>query len=177
MQMNVSLDGVADHTVAIADNELHNFAAEVLRSLDLLLFGRVTYQLMEGYWPHAHDDPDATRSMKDFADMFNAMPKIVFSKTLQEAGWQNSRIVRENAVEEVARLKRQPGKNLSIGGISISRELMRHGLIDEYILLVHPVVWGTGRRLFDGMEDRINLKLIETRKFKSGVIVLRYAAL
>jgi dihydrofolate reductase len=176
MQMNVSLDGVADHTVAIADNELHNFSAEVLRGLDLLLFGRVTYQLMEGYWPRAHEDPQATRSMKDFADKFNAMPKIVFSSTLQEAGWQNSRIVRENAVEEVNRLKRQPGKNIGIGGISISRELMKHGLIDEYLLLVHPVVWGAGRRLFDGMENRINLRLVDTRKFRSGVIVLRYEA-
>ncbi len=174
MEMNISLDGCADHTVAIADDELHDFAAQMLDSVDIELFGRVTYQLMESYWPHAHEDPQATQSMIRFARKFNAMPKIVFSQTLQKADWQNTRLVRENAVEEVARLKRQPGKDLSIGGISISQDLMRHGLIDEYWLLVQPVVWGKGTRLFDGVDTRVNLKLLETKTFKSGVVVLHY---
>jgi len=174
MEMNVSLDGCADHHVAIADDELHKFASDQLDNIDLLLFGRVTYQLMESYWPNAHKDPQATKIMIEFADKFNALPKIVFSKTLQKADWQNSRIIRDNAIEEIIRLKKLPGKNLSIGGISISQELMKKGLIDEIIILVQPVLWGKGRRLFDGLENRNNLNLVETKTFNSGVVVLRY---
>ncbi len=110
MQMNVSLDGVADHNVAIADNELHDFATEQLEDTDLLLFGKVTYLLMESYWPHTHEDPEATPSMVEFAQKFNALPKIVFSRTLKEARWQNSRIVTTDAAEEVRKLKRQAGE-------------------------------------------------------------------
>ncbi len=176
LQMNVSLDGCADHTVAIADDELHEFATRQLDSIDTLLFGRVTYQLMESYWPHAREDPQATGSMIEFADKFNPIPKIVFSKTLREAGGKNTRIISDNVIEEVIKLKRQPGKNLSIGGISICREFMKQGLIDEYLLLVQPVIWGEGRRLFEGLEGRINLKLIDTKTFTSGVVVLRYAS-
>jgi dihydrofolate reductase len=167
MHMNVSIDGCADHTVALADDELHVFAADLLDNVDISLFGRVTYQLMESYW-------QATRSVIEFADKFNAMPKIVFSRTLEKAEWNNTRLVRDDAVKEVIRLKQQPGKSLSIGGISISREFMRRGLIDEYWLLVHPVIWGKGRRLFDGLDKRIEVKLVDTRTFKSGVIVLHY---
>jgi len=174
MQMNVSLDGVADHTVAIADDELHEFAASQLDNVDTLLFGRVTYQLMESYWPYAYRDPKATKSMIEFANKFNAMPKIVFSRTLRKIEGKNTRLVRNNVVEEVIRLKQQSGKNLSIGGISICQEFMRHGLIDEYLLLVQPVIWGKGKRLFDGLKDRTKLKLIDTKTFRSGVVVLHY---
>ena len=110
MQMNISLDGSADHMVAIADDELHDFAAEQLDNLDIALFGRVTYELMAGYWPHADRDPEATWSMKNFAKKFNAMPKIVFSQTLKIADWENTKLIRSNAVEEIKRLKQQPGK-------------------------------------------------------------------
>ncbi len=174
LAINVSLDGFADHTVAIADDELHEFYSGLLDNTDIALFGRVTYQLMESYWPRAHEDPQATKSMLDFAGRFNAIPKIVFSRTLQKAGWNNTRLVRDNMVEEVIRLKQQSGKDISIGGISVSRELVKRGLIDEYWLVVQPVIVGKGRRLFDGLDDRINLKLLDTKTLKSGVVALHY---
>ena len=172
--INVTLDGVADHTVTIVDDELHEFFSGVLDNTGIMLFGRVTYQLMESYWPHAHRDPKATKSILDFADKFNAIPKIVFSRTLQRADWNNTRLIRDNMVEEVIRLKQQSGKDISIGSISIAQGFMRRDLIDEYWLLVHPVVVGRGRRLFDGLRDRVNLKLIDTKTLKSGVVALHY---
>ncbi len=174
MMKNVSLDGCADHRVAVADDELHDFATKLLDSVDIELFGRVTYELMESYWPHAIEDPNATQSMIRFADKINAMPKIVFSKTLEKPKWNNTRLVRSDLVEEVATLKREVGKALSVGGISVCQELMRHGLIDEYWILVHPVIWGKGMRLFDDRTEKIELKLMDTRTFNSGVVVLHY---
>jgi dihydrofolate reductase len=174
MQMNISIDGFADHTVAIADDELHEFASEMLDKLDIALFGRVTYQLMESYWPQAERDPNESKSVIAFARKFNAMPKIVFSKTLQNAGWNNTQLIKEDLVKEVIRLKQQPGKILSIGGLKVCRELIRHGLIDEYWLLVHPVIVGKGRRLFEGLEKAIDLKIVGVRAFKSSAVVLHY---
>ncbi len=113
--------------------------------------------------------------MLRFADKFNAIQKIVFSRTLQKAAWNNTRLVTEDMVDEVIRLKRQPGKDISLGGIGISQEFMRRGLIDEYWLAVQPVVVGNGRKLFDHLDERINLKLVDTKVFKSGVVVLHYS--
>jgi dihydrofolate reductase len=102
--------------VALADDELHDFAARQLADVDRLLFGRVTYELMEGYWPHAHDDPQATRSMKAFADRYNALSKIVFSRTLRKVEGQRTRLIRDHVFEEVVRLKQLPGGNMALGG-------------------------------------------------------------
>jgi len=174
LAINVSLDGFADHAVFAADDELHDFFSELLDVTDIALFGRVTYQLMENYWPHAHEDPKATRGMLRFAEKFNAVPKIVFSRTLRKADWSNSRLVAENMVDEVINLKKQPGKNISLGGISTSQEFMRLGLVDEYWLAVHPVIIGQGRRLFEGVHERVNLKLMDIKTFRSGVVALHY---
>ncbi len=172
--MNISLDGVADHTVAIADDELHEFATHLLETVDTVLFGRVTYQLFESYWPVAHEDPQATRSELAFADRINAIPKVVFSKTLQQAGWNNTQLVKGDAVKEVMKLKQGTGGSLSLGGISLIQTFMKLKLIDEYWLLVQPVIWGKGRRLFEGVSDRLDLKLVDSLTFKSGVVVLHY---
>jgi len=174
LAINISLDGFADHTVAIADDELHEFSSGLLDDTDIALFGRVTYQLMENYWPHAHEDPNATKAELDFSDKFNAIQKIVFSRTLQKAEWNNTRLIKDNMVEEVVKLKQQDGKAISLGGISIAQEFMRRDLIDEYWLAVQPVVAGKGRRLFENLTGKIKLKLIGTLKFKSGVLVLHY---
>ncbi len=175
LSMNVSLDGFADHTVAVAaDDEMHDFFSGLLDDTDIELLGRVTYQLMESYWPNAHQDQRATRSMLAFADKYNAVPKIVFSRTLKKADWNNTSVCSDNMVHEVIRLKQQPGKNISLGGISISQEFIRRGLIDEYWLVIHPVVVGKGRRLFDDQNDTINLTLVDTKVFKSGAVVLHY---
>ncbi len=172
--VNVTLDGYTDHTVGIVDNELHDFFTRQLDDVDMLLFGRVTFQMMESYWPHAESDPESTGSEKMFAQKFNALPKIVFSQTLQKTEWNNSRIMRSNLVEEVLKLKKQPGKDISAGSISIFQELMRHNLIDECWFLVHPVLTQKGKRLFDGVANAINLTLVDTKTFASGVVVLHY---
>jgi len=172
--INVSLDGFADHTVAIADDELHQFFSSLLDETDIELFGRVTYQLMESYWPHAHNDPNATCVILEFADRFNSISKIVFSKSLLKAEWNNTKLIKGNAIEEVKKLKQQPGKNISIGGISLATALMKAGLIDEYLILIHPVAAGKGRQLFEGINEKRKLKLADTQVFKSGVVVLHY---
>jgi len=175
MSMNVSLDGCADHRVAVADDELHDFVSNLFNNVEILLFGRVTYELMASYWPHAHEDPNATASMLRFAKKINAMQKIVFSKTLEKADWNNTSLAKNDMVEEVIKLKQESGKALSAGGISVCQELMRHGLIDEFWILVHPIIWGKGRRLFDDSSDKkVRLRLLSTKTFKSGVVVLHY---
>ena len=161
-QVNVSLDGFADHTAVIADDELFEFSTRQMDKMDMLLFGRVTYQLMEG-WHQTPDDPGASKKMVEFANKFNSMPKVIFSRTLQQTGWTNERLVRDNVVEEVIRLKQQSGKDLSIGGLDLPQALARQGLIDEYLLLLHPLIVGKGKRLFEGLEEKINLKLIDTK--------------
>lgn len=172
--INISLDGFADHTVAIADDELHKFYTDQLNTLDTVLFGRVTYQLFESYWPTAPGDPNATKSMVEFAHKINALPKIVFSKSLQGAGWNNTQLVKGDAVEEIINLKQGIGKSMSVGGIRLAQSLMKLSLIDEYWLLVQPIIVGEGRRLFAGESDRRDLKLVDTKSFHSGVVVLHY---
>ena len=173
--INVSLDGFADHTVGVGpDDELLKFFSDLLDETGVAVFGRVTYQLMESYWPHAHEDPKATKGMLEFADKFNAVPKVVFSRTLQEANWSNTRLVRENMIEEVVKLKGQTAKDILLDGISISQEFIRLGIVDEYWIVLHPVLGGKGRRLFDGLNSRANLKLMDSRTFRLGVIALHY---
>ncbi len=174
--MNISLDGYVDHTVAVAaDDELHQFAADFLKNVDLMLFGRTTYQLMEGYWPDAAHDPKATKGEINFADKINSLPKIVFSQTIKEVEWNNARLGRGDIVGEVIRLKKESGKSISVGGISIFRELMKRGLIDEFWFLIQPVIVGEGKRLVEGVGNEIDLKLIETKTFNSGVVVNHYS--
>ena len=147
--------------------ELEQLSIEQSKSVGMLLFGRVTYEGMATYWSSATGE---------VADFMNHIPKIVFSKTLERAEWSNTRLVRANAEEEVARLKQQPGKDLFIfGSANLSSMLMRHGLIDEYRLGLNPLILGAGNPLFKPSPDRMKLKLLEARPLKSGVVILRYA--
>lgn len=175
LAINISLDGYADHTIAIADDELHEFFSGLLDETGIQLFGRITYQMMESHWPHVHQDPAASKSDLDFADRFNAIPKIVFSATLEKAEWNNTTLVRSDALEYVERLKKVEGKNLFIGGIKLAKSFMNYGLVDEYWLVVHPVMAGNGTRLFENVNEKLNLRLIKTRVLKSGVVALHYA--
>ena len=109
-----------------------------------------------------------------FADRINPLPKIVFSRTLEEVGWNNTRIINSDLIEEVRRLKQQPGKSLSVGGLSIAAELANHGLIDELWFLVQPMAAGKGKHLSEGLNKKVELKLVDTKEFKSGVVVLHY---
>jgi dihydrofolate reductase len=173
--INVSVDGYADHTVGTGvDDDLFGFFSGLLEDMDLVVFGRVTYQLMEAAWPNARNDPSSTKRALDFADKFSAIPKIVFSRTLDSAHWNNTRLMREDMVREMTRLREQRGKNILVDGISIAKELMRRGMIDEYWFVVHPIVSGKGKRLFDTTEKTTTLRLLDTKVFKSGVVALHY---
>jgi dihydrofolate reductase len=153
------------------DEEFNEFAINQLNSVDVLLFGRVTYELMASYWP----TPAATTNDPIVADKMNSLPKIVFSKTLASVEWQNTRLVKENIAEELAKLKQQPGKDLIIFGSSdLAVTFIQHGLIDEYRIMVNPVVLGNGKPLFKGIKDKLNLKLLGTKLFGSGNVLLYY---
>jgi dihydrofolate reductase len=174
---NITIDGYADHTAGIVDDELHDFFTSLLDTIDVTLMGRKTYQLMENYWPKAHEDPNATNSTINFADKFNALNKIVFSNTLTEVKWKNSRLASESLLNVVSDLKNRNGKNISAGSLSIADQLFNTNLIDEFWFLIHPVVLGKGKKLFDGQEMKSQLQLIDIKKFNSGVVVLHYKKL
>ena len=172
--INVTINGYADHTNVIADDDLHDFFTDLLNDVDVALFGRKTYQLMESYWPNARNYSRCTDSEKYFADKINSVNKIVFSKTLNSVSWENSELRKKDLIEEVSTLKKQNGKNISIGSLSLASQLLTTKLIDEYYFLVHPFVLGDGNRLFDTFNQKLELTLIDTIKFRSGVIVLHY---
>jgi dihydrofolate reductase len=149
------------------DEEFFDYARAMLRAADTLLFGRATYQHMANHWPTAPAD--------EIADKMNNLPKIVFSKTLQTAEWKNSRLVKDNAVEEVSKLKQQAGKDLVVlGSAMLASSLMQRGLVDEYRVILQPVLIGGGNLLFRDITKRIQLKLISARTFGSGVVLLSY---
>ncbi len=172
--MNITLDGSADHTAAIADEELHDFFTGLLADTDTILFGRKTYDLMESYWPNASSDPRSTGSEIRFADQINSVKKLVFSRTLKNTEWHNASIAKGSLEEEVLSLKQGSGKIISVGSISLAAALSEKGLIDEYRLLIHPIIASGGIRIFDTLSSRINLKLIDMKQFGSGVTVLHY---
>ena len=173
--INSTINGFADHTTGIVDNEPHDFFADYLNEIDVSLMGRKTYQLMESYWPVAHKDPECTESMKRFADKFNSLKKIIFSSTLNSVGWQNSVLAEKDLVSTVSELKKEKGKSISAGSISIAEQLVKHNLIDEFWFLVHPVIAGKGPRLFEKINKVNKLQLIDSFAFKSGVMVLHYS--
>jgi dihydrofolate reductase len=172
--INITIDGFADHTAVIADDELHDFYTNLLNNVDIVLFGRKTYQLMESFWPNVPDDPRSTKSMIEFANKFNSISKKVISNTLNEALWNNTKLVKGNLVDEVLKLKNQEGKSVSIGGLSAASTLVKLDLIDEYWFLIQPIVLGKGKQLFESLNERVNLKLIDTNTLSSGVAVLHY---
>lgn len=176
--MMVSLDGyieTADHSLdwVIPDEELHTFINNQVRDQGGSLYGRRLYELMAGFWPTADEDPAAPPYIVDFSRIWKAMPKIVFSTTLDAVSW-NSRLVREDIAGEIARAKAQSEKDLDIGGPTLAATAIRHGLVDEYGLFVHPVVLGGGTPFFPAEMNRVDLCLAETRTFASGVVYLRY---
>jgi dihydrofolate reductase len=176
--INMSLDGCCDHTKMVGDEEIHKYFADLLRDADVLVYGRITYQLMVPFWPDtAKNHSGQTKSMNDFAQAFDAVDKIVvFSRSLEKAEGKNTRIVSTNLQDEILKLKQEPGKNILVGGVDLPSQLMELGLIDEYRFVVQPMVIGEGRRLFEGinLQEKLQLKLVESTVFKSGCIALRY---
>ena len=178
LMMSVSLDGFIEGPGReldwqLVDEELHSHFNEQLAAMGAFLSGRVTYELMAGFWPTADTDPSSTGSMVEFAGIWRDMPKIVFSTTLERGDW-NTTVVRDVVPEEITELKAQPGGDLVLGGADLAAAFMRHDLIDEYRLYVHPVVIGRGKPLFPRSNERMGLALAETRPFGNGVVLLRY---
>jgi dihydrofolate reductase len=176
--MSVSLDGFIEgpdreldwHMV---DDELHRHFNKQLSSMGAFLDGRVTYQLMAGFWPTADADPASSAPVVEFARIWRDMPKIVFSTTLERVDW-NTTVRRDVSAEEILELKGQPGGDMMLGGADLAAAFMRLDLIDEYRLYVHPIVIGQGKRMFQPAAARTKLRLAETRTFGNGVVLLRY---
>jgi dihydrofolate reductase len=170
-QMMMSLDGLMEGPNReldwhVTDDEFAQYVAATGKSIDTILFGRVTYQMMAEYWPSSKE-PEAP--------MMNDLPKFVFSRTLGKVEWKNSRLVKGNVAEEIAKLKQQPGKDLAlIGSANLASTFMRLGLIDEYRIFVNPVVLGRGNPMFKDVKDRMALKLLKAQTFRSGNVLLYY---
>jgi dihydrofolate reductase len=176
--MLVSLDGFMEapgHDIGwtIPDEELHAFANDQARAESVFIYGRKLYEIMAGFWPTADENPSASAVEIDFARIWKAKPKVVFSRTLDKVE-HNSRLATGDIAEEVARLKADPGGDISVGGSDLAAEFMRRDLIDEYQILVHPIVLGAGKRFFPPLDDPMDLELVETRTFGSGVVYLAY---
>ncbi len=175
-QVSVTLDGFMegpnqelDSTAQFADEDFDRYASQMLQSIDGVLLGRKTYQLFADYWPSA-TGPDA--------DRLNQLPKVVFSRTLEKAAWQNSRIVKGDVAEEVTRLKQQPGRDLALfGSADLASSFIRQGLIDEFRILVTPVLLGSGKPVVHDINGKVALKLSKAVTWSSGIVALSYQLL
>ncbi len=170
---NMTLDGICDHTAGIPDEEIHQHYTDLLRQGDAILYGRTTYQLME-FWRTFLENPSEEKSMNDFARAIDNIPKIVFSHTLQTVDWESATIARRDLTEEVLELKQQSGKNILVGSRSLIIQLMKQNLIDEFQLCIYPMVEGHGLSLFEDINDRMLLKLVKSKTFQNGAIMLYY---
>jgi dihydrofolate reductase len=174
--INITVDGCCDHTKQIADEETHEYFTQLLREVDLLVFGRKTYQLMVPFWPEVAKNQSMTKVENEFARTFDSINKIVVSRSLDSAEDKNTRIVRTNLRDEIFNLKQERGKNILVGGVDIPSQLIELGLVDEYRFMVNPILAGEGRRLLEGVSlpERLQLKLVGSKIFKSGCVALRY---
>ena len=155
--------------------DLGKYEDDLYERADTLILGRVTYKIFESYWPTAVDDPSTPKDNIEMARKINAATKIVFSKTLKEVTWKNSILKKEINSEEIKKLKQQNGKDiLIVGSANIVQQFTNFDLIDEYHLMVHPVILSTGKPLFKNLKEKVNLKMIETKQFSNGVVGLFY---
>jgi len=171
--INMTLDGFCDHTAMIADEEIHQHYSDLLRSAGTVIYGRITYQLME-YWKSVVENPTGNKSMDEFAVAIDNISKIVYSRTLKNVDWKNTTLKKEVIKEEVLELKQKVGKNILVGSPSLIVALAQLDLIDEYQLAVQPTVLGSGLPLFKDVSDRIDLKLLKTKTFGCGAVTHYY---
>jgi dihydrofolate reductase len=171
--INLTIDGFCDHTALAPDAEVHDHYTELLNNADIILYGRITYGLMK-FWQPFVTKPSGEKAMDDFALAIDKIPKIVFSHTLKETGWESATVSDQTVEEAVSELKKQPGGNVLIGSRSLIIQLTNLNLIDEYQLCIHPVVVGKGLPLFDKINDRTVFKLLKTKTFISGAIIHYY---
>ena len=176
--INLTLDGCCDHTKLSGDEEVLDYHTQLLRDVDVLLYGRKTYQLMVPFWPDvAKNHSGQTRAMNEFAQAFDSVKNlVVFSGTLDRAEGRNTRIVRSNLQDEILKLKQEPGKDILTGGVSIPSQLIELGLVDEYRFVIQPILVGEGKRLLEdvSLPEKLQLKLVESKILDSGGVALRY---
>ena len=174
--INTTVDGCCDHTKVTGDDEILEHYTELMRDVDLQVFGRKTYQLMVPYWPEVAKNQSDTKASIEFARAFDSINKIVFSRSLESAEDRNTRIVRRNLHDEILKLKQEGGKDILVGGVDIPSQLVELGLVDEYRFVVQPILAGEGRRLFEGVSlpEKLRLRLVESKVLKSGSVALRY---
>lgn len=171
--INMTLDGVCDHTAGVVDEELHQHYSELINNAGVILYGRITYQLMQ-FWQTLLKNPSGERSMDDFAISIDKIPKIVFTNTLKDTNWDSAKLADSTLNEKVLELKQQPGNDILVGSRSLIIQLLNSNLIDEFQICIHPVIEGRGLPLFDQIKDRIVLKLIKTKSLNSGATVFYY---
>ena len=171
--INMTLDGFCDHTYGIADDELHQHYSDLLRSAGVILYGRITYQLME-FWPTVLKNPTDNEALNEFALIMDRTPKLVFSNTLKNVTWESAKVTNRNLEEVISELRQQPGKDIFVGSPSLIVQCTNLNLIDEYQLCIHPVIAGTGLQLFKSINEKSVLKLIKTKTLGSGAIVFYY---
>ena len=174
--INVTLDGCCDHTKGIGGDDILEHYTRLLREVDLLVYGRKTYQLMVPYWPEAAKNPLETKASIEFGRTFDSINKLVFSRSLDSAEDSNTRIVRGNLRDEILKLKQESGKNIMAGGVDIPSQLIELGLVDEYRVVVQPIVAGAGRRLLEdvNLPEKLQVKLVDTKILESGCVALHY---
>jgi dihydrofolate reductase len=171
--INMTLDGFCDHTAILPDEEIHQHYTELISDGGVILYGRITYQLME-FWLTLVKNPSGEKSMDDFAMAIDKIPKIVFSRTLKNVEWESAKLAKRDIKEEALALRQQAGKDIFVGSRSLIIQLMKLNLIDELQLCVHPVIAGTGLPLFENINDRTTLKLIKTKTFSGGAVIHYY---
>ncbi len=171
--INLTLDGFCDHTSGVPDEEIHEHYADLLSSAGVALYGRITYQLME-FWRGVLDNPTGDKAMDDFAVAIDKTPKIVFSRTLKNVDWKSAQLATQNLEKEISDLKKQPGKDIFVCSPSLIVAATQLHLIDEYQLCIHPIVAGSGLPLFKDISEKVMLKLIKTKTFGGGAVILYY---
>lgn len=171
--INMTLDGFCDHTAINPDEEIHEHYANLLRSAGTILYGRITYQLME-FWRTVLENPTGDKSMDDFALVMNKTPKIVFSHTLKNVDWESAKLATGTLENEVLALRQQPGKDIFVGSRSLIVSLLKSKLLDEIQLCIHPVIAGNGLQLFENIGDKTFLKLVKTKTFEGGAVILYF---
>lgn len=171
--LNMTIDGICDHTAGIPDEEIHQHYTELMGQGDAILYGRTTYQLME-FWRTLLENPSDEKSMNDFAVAIDKIPKIVFSRTIKNVEWETATLAKRDLKDEVLALRQQLGKDIFVGSRSLIIQLLKLSLIDEFQLCIHPLVEGKGLPLFENINDRIVFKLVNCKSFKGGAVVLYY---
>ena len=178
--MHTSLDGFVaglngEMNWIKVDDAMFDFVATMTDKADTALYGRVTYEMMQSYWPTAGDKPNATKHDKEHSNWYNNVSKVVLSKTIQETGLHNTKVISDHLSDNINKLKQQNGKNILIfGSPGASQSLLNEGLIDEFWLFVNPIILGQGMPLFKGITGMVKLKLVESKTFAGGVIALHY---